>query len=129
MEQIDILQGEVSNLRARLHDISNTVNTLTLQGHLCIKEQDWGKLFEALKTITLHVSEGDKVGGFRDRLLESEIALKEIKIQTEISLKNISNTIKEKFWQSSLIGGIIGVLIGSGCKEAINMLITWVMKK
>lgn len=80
----------------------------------CIHEQDWGSLWALLKTHTDHVIEGEKVGGARDRLL-----------RVEIDVKNL----KERFWQSSLIGAVIGTLIGSGSKEAIGMFINWLMKK
>lgn len=80
----------------------------------CLKEQDWGKLWEIVKTLSMHVTEGDKVGGFRDRLLKAEIDLK---------------ALKERFWQSALIGGVIGALIGSGSKDIIMTFISWFMKR
>jgi len=82
--------------------------------HYCLKEQDWGKLWEIVKTFTFHVQEGDKSGGFRDDILRLKIDVK---------------TLKERFWQSSLIGGIIGALIGSGSKDVIAFLIKWLMGK
>ena len=80
----------------------------------CLHENDWGKLWEIIKTHTVHVIEGDKSGGFRDRLMKAEIDIK---------------ALKERFWQSSLIGGVIGALVGSGSKDVIVGLINWFLKK
>mgnify|MGYP007070616734 CR=1 FL=1 len=35
--------------------------------------------------------------------------------------------LKKRFWVSSLIGGIIGALIGSGSGEIIGIFAKWVM--
>jgi len=81
----------------------------------CLKQGEWGKLWQIVKTISQHVEEGDKpTVGYRDRLLRAEIDIK---------------ALKERFWQSSLIGGVIGALIGSGSKDAIMALAKWLMGK
>jgi hypothetical protein len=80
----------------------------------CLHEQDFGKLWEILKTLSDHCIEGDKVGGFRDRLLSAEISIK---------------ALKERFWQSALIGGVIGALVGSGSKDVLVIFINWFMKR
>ena len=80
----------------------------------CLKEQDWGKLWEIIKTHTSHVVEGDKQGGYRDRLFKVELDVK---------------ALKERFWQSALIGGVIGALIGSGSRDAITFLIRFITGK
>jgi len=80
----------------------------------CLHENDWGKLWEIIKAHSIHVLEGDKSGGLRDRLLRAEIDIKEI---------------KQRFWWSSLIGGIIGALVGSGSKDILVSLIGWILKK
>ena len=86
-----------------------------MDGHIaCLKEGDWGKLWEIIKTHSNHVLEGDQKGGFRDRLLVVELSVK---------------ALKERFWQSALIGGVIGALVGSGSKDVLVMLINWFMKK
>ena len=85
-----------------------------MSDHVCLKEQDWGKLWEIIKTHSNHVIEGDKQGGFRDRLFKVELDVK---------------SLKERFWQSALIGGVIGALIGSGSNDVIVMLIKWFMGK
>ena len=88
---------------------------MELKEHLnCIHERDWGQLWEVIKAHSLHVLEGDKLGGFRDRLMRVEIEVKEL---------------RERFWKSALIGGIIGALIGSGSKDVIVSLINWCIKK
>jgi hypothetical protein len=60
-----------------------------------------------------HVEDGDKVGGFRDRLiiLEQEIA-----------------SLKKAMWVRVGVAGAIGGLIGSGSTEAITLLVRWVLK-
>lgn len=80
----------------------------------CLHEQDWGKLWEIVKSHNDHVTEGDQSGGFRDRLLRAEMDIK---------------ILRERFWYSSLIGGVIGALIGSGSKDILIMFINWLMKK
>lgn len=63
--------------------------------------------------MTKHVDEGDKVGGFRDRLiiLEQEIA-----------------ALKKAMWVRVGVAGAVGGLIGSGSTEAITLFLRWVMK-
>ena len=86
-----------------------------IKEHLeCIHERDWGQLWEVIKTHTAHVLEGDKSGGYRDRLVRVELDLK---------------ILKDRFWVSSLIGGIIGALIGSGSKDILMVLSKWIMGK
>lgn len=80
----------------------------------CLHERDFGTLWEIIKAHSIHVVEGDKSGGFRDRLMKVEIEVKEI---------------RERFWWSALVGGIIGALIGSGSKDIITCLIGWIMKR
>jgi hypothetical protein len=86
-----------------------------MEDHIsCLKEGEWGKLWEIIKVHSHHVTEGDQKGGFRDRLLVLELTVKEL---------------KERFWQSALIGGIIGALVGTGSKDALVILVNWFMKK
>ena len=59
-----------------------------------------------------HVEDGEKEGGFRDRLLIAEREIAEL---------------KKRFWASSLIGGVIGALIGSGSKDVICLLVRWLI--
>jgi hypothetical protein len=80
----------------------------------CLKEGEWGKLWEIIKNLSAHVIEGEREGGFRDRLLKAEIDIK---------------AMKERFWQSALIGGIIGALVGSGSKDILVIFFNWFMKR
>ena len=68
----------------------------------CLKEKDWGALWEVIKAHTAHVAEGDNPGGFRDRLLRTEIDLK---------------ALKERFWQSSAEGEVIGTTTSNTTSE------------
>ena len=79
----------------------------------CLKQEEWGKLWAILSTHTLHVIEGDKSGGFRDRLLSLELDYKAFKI---------------RFWYGSIIGGIIGALIGAGASDILVVFVKWIMK-
>ena len=81
--------------------------------HFCLKEQDWGKLWEILKTHSVHVIEGDKSGGFRDRLLKMEIEV---------------GDLKKSRWITTIVGGIIGGLVGAGSKDVLTTLLNWIMK-
>ena len=81
--------------------------------HFCLKEQDWGKLWEILKTHSVHVIEGDKSGGFRDRLLKMEIEVSDL---------------KKSRWITTIVGGIIGGLVGAGSKDVLTTLLNWIMK-
>lgn len=87
----------------------------------CLHEQDWGKLWALMKTHTDHVIEGDKVGGFRDRLLNVEIDNKTLHVEI--------CEIKRRFWFGSAIGGVIGALIGSGARDVVIMFLNWIMGK
>ena len=78
----------------------------------CLHENDWGALWEIIKAHTIHVTEGDKSGGFRDRLLVIEREVREL---------------RNRFWLSAVIGGIIGGLVGSGSKDVLAMFIGWLM--
>jgi hypothetical protein len=80
----------------------------------CLKQEEWGKLWEIIKLHSTHVMEGDKSGGFRDRLLMVERDMVEL---------------KRRFWLSSILGGVIGALIGSGSNDVVVMLIKWIMGK
>jgi hypothetical protein len=80
----------------------------------CLKQEEWGKLWEIIKLHSAHVMEGDKSGGFRDRLLMVERDMVEL---------------KRRFWLSSILGGVIGALIGSGSNDVVVMLIKWIMGK
>ena len=64
--------------------------------------------------ICLKEQDWGKPGGFRDRLFKAELDIK---------------ALKERFWQSSLIGGLIGALIGSGSRDIIVAAFKWIMGK
>ncbi len=60
----------------------------------------WGKLWEKCKQFDLHIHEGEKEGGFRDRLLTLE---GEVKVIKEEKL----NTTKNAQWRIGIIVGIL----------------------
>ena len=88
---------------------------------VCLKQEDWGKLWALMKTCTDHVIEGDKVNGFRDRLLNVEIDNK--------SIHNEMCELKRRFWWASAIGGVIGALLGSGSRDILLFFINWLVGK
>jgi hypothetical protein len=63
--------------------------------------------------ICKHVDEGEKEGGFRDRLLLLEQAVSEL---------------KKAMWIRVAVAGAIGGLIGSGSNDVLVMFIKWIMK-
>jgi len=88
---------------------------------VCLREQDWGRLWQLVKTHTDHVIEGDKVGGFRDRVYSVELKNKELE-------KEIASISKGR-WIIGIVSGVIGGLIGSGSKDAIVMVVNYLVGK
>jgi hypothetical protein len=93
--------------------------------HDCIKEKQWGELTVMLQVLKeglerieckvgTHILEGEKEGGFRDRLLLVELAVKEL---------------RRRFWLSAGVGGLIGALIGAGATDILRIFLTWIMSK
>ena len=84
----------------------------------CLKEEDWGKVksdMEFFKSkVCKHVNEGDRPGGYRDRLL---IAEKEISI------------IKKGYWIAAVVAGAVGGLIGKLTPDLVSFFIKQVFAK
>ena len=92
---------------------------------VCLHENDWGEMKATMKNlfetfsrmenkICEHIHEGEKTGGTRDRVSHLEWEVIEL---------------KRRFWKSSIIGGIIGALVGSGSSEALTLLIRYITKQ
>jgi hypothetical protein len=88
---------------------------------VCLHEKDWGEVTitmlnvrESLNRIEnkmcKHIDEGERPGGVRDRVN---------RIEWEVS------EFKKRFWWSSIMGGLIGALIGSGSSDVIRIFINW----
>jgi hypothetical protein len=79
--------------------------------HNCMYEERWGKVLTQLENITdkvcTHIKEGEKEGGYRDRLL---IAEKEICV------------IKKGYWKACLVSGVIGGLLGKLSPDLLSFL-------
>ena len=90
-----------------------------METHTCLKEKEFAEIQTTLKYISerllTHVVEGDRVGGYRDRLLVMEECLKATK-------KEIS-TIKQGYWRACIASGIIGGMLGNLTPDLINVLI------
>jgi hypothetical protein len=67
-----------------------------------------------------HIREGEKEGGFRDRVVLLEERQKKV-------LNEIIPELKRRFWFSSLIGGVLGALIGSGSGDIVGEFFKWIM--
>lgn len=63
--------------------------------------------------IAKHIDEGEKQGGFRDRL---------------ITLEQQMDNFKKAMWIRVGVAGILGGLIGSGSADVIALFLKWVMK-
>ena len=63
--------------------------------------------------VCTHIEEGDKVGGFRDRLIIME---------QEIS------ALKKAMWARVGVAGMIGGLVGSGSVDILTIFLKWLMK-
>ena len=86
--------------------------------HKCLHEERWGKVLTQLEIFTSkvckHIEEGEKEGGFRDRLLKAEV---DIKFANE-SL----STIKKSYWKACIVSGLIGGLIGKLTPDMMNLV-------
>jgi len=85
--------------------------------HECKQEERISKLesgFEYfIKRTADHISEGDKVGGYRDRVLLLEQSV---------------DALKKAMWIRVGVAGLIGGLIGSGSADALGVFLKWIMK-
>jgi hypothetical protein len=63
--------------------------------------------------ITKHIDEGEKQGGFRDRVIILEQAVE---------------ALKKAMWIRVGVAGVIGGLVGSGSADAIALFLKWVMR-
>ena len=102
----------------------------------CLKEHEWGQLMADLeyikKAVATHVFEGDKPGGFRDRLVVLE---QQHAVITEKTLEQcgvLKEKIKEQneridkiklgyIW-AGILGGVIGGLISTAAPEFFIIL-------
>ena len=74
---------------------------------------DMKNSFDDIKgRMVAHINEGERPGGVRDRLS---------KLEWEVS------EFKKRFWWSSIMGGVIGALIGSGSSDVVINFLNWVM--
>ena len=71
--------------------------------------------------VCVHIVEGERQGGFRDRVVLLEERQKKV-------LNEIIPELKRRFWYSALIGGVIGALVGSGSGDLIGVFFKWVMQ-
>lgn len=80
-----------------------------LPEHICLKEHQWGVMEQTLKTIlanqekfennvAAHVNEGEREGGFRDRIRELEAVATNLKAQVSV--------IKKGYWKTAVIAGV-----------------------
>lgn len=102
----------------------------------CLKEKEWGELSSDIKNIcrTLdemrtnsaeHIREGEKVGGYRDRLRVMEVEIKTDRIDTHnnfTALEKEISTIKKGYYIVGGLSGIIGGLIVKGGVDIFALL-------
>ena len=102
----------------------------------CLKEKEWGELSSDIKNIcrTLdeikdnsaeHIKEGEKVGGYRDRLRELELNVKTDRVDTHNSFEALRleiSTIKKGYYIVGGLSGIIGGLIVKGGVDIFALL-------
>ena len=83
-----------------------------MDDHQCLYEERWGKILTNLENITTkickHIEEGEKEGGFRDRLL---------------LLEQTVCTLKKSYWKTALVCGIIGGLLGKVSPDIFNIFV------
>jgi hypothetical protein len=98
--------------------------------HFCLKEQDWGRLWEILKRHTAHVVDGDSDGGFRDRLLLSEKAVEDNRRELKEAIEAINKKIEavgRGRYVIGIISGGVGALLALGMKDVLIIFIKWLM--
>jgi len=80
--------------------------------HNCNYEERWGKVLAQLENMSAkicgHINEGDKQGGFRDRI---------IILEQEVS------ALKQAEWGRVIAAGVIGGLIGNLSPDLIKGLL------
>ena len=83
-----------------------------MDGHNCIHEERWGKVLATLEHFTRkvckHIDDGEKQGGFRDRVL---------------ILEETVSALKRSYWKTALTCGIIGGLLGKISPDIFNLLV------
>ena len=78
----------------------------------CRMKGEWGSLREKVKVFDRHVAEGDKEGGFRDRVARMEM---QIQVVTGWG---------KWFFITSFVGGFIGGVIGKASPDFFD----WIVK-
>jgi len=97
-----------------------------MSDHICNYEDRWLQTSKDLSELTTtlkhisericqHIDEGERQGGFRDRLLIAERQISEQKEQISI--------IKRGYWKVALVSGFIGGLLGKITPDLFNLLI------
>jgi len=62
--------------------------------------------------VCTHIHDGEKEGGFRDRLLLAEQAI---------------DILKKSYWKTCIVAGVIGGLLGKLSPDIINFFVKMVM--
>lgn len=97
----------------------------------CEKEAEWGALKVTLESMTAwmnriengickHIDEGERKGGYRDRLRDLE--------EQRNTLKKEISTIKKGYWKACIVSGLIGGLLGNLTPEAFNVIFKFIIK-
>ena len=97
-----------------------------MSDHNCIYEDRWLQIGKDLSELTTalrhisericqHINEGERQGGFRDRLLIAERQIAEQKEQISV--------IKSGYWKVAIVSGFIGGLLGKVTPDLFNFLI------
>ena len=78
----------------------------------CKYEERWGRVLTQLEAFSekfcKHIEEGEKDGGYRDRLLTAEHDI---------------NALKKCYWKTAIVCGLIGGLIGQATPDLFILLI------
>jgi len=70
-------------------------------------------------SVTKHIEEGDKVGGYRDRVLIAESEINIIKQE----LFRLDKALKTEVLKTGIIGGLIGAFVGQMTPELWRILV------
>ena len=86
----------------------------------CIKEEDLGKMSAQIENCLNHVTESNKPGGYRDRVL----VLEQTQATFKDTLKILDSHIRQSATRAGIIGGVIGGLIGAASPTTMQALVS-----
>lgn len=95
----------------------------------CIKEEELGQLKAKAEAAEEHITESNRQGGYRDRLLITEQALANSKAAMEKELAEIKRIVRISNIRVGLIAGLIGGLTGQITPQTFQWIVKLLLGK